>query len=417
MVKHYFKITFRNFRRHLLISLLNVSGLAIGIACFILIMLFVNHELHFDRFNQHFDNIYRIGVDARIGSTVIRQLGTPAPMPAAMYEEFPEIKAVSRIYSGPATVTIGDRIFNEEQTAAVDSSFAEIFTLDFLEGSPDRILNRPFQVIIDRSTAEKYFGGEKALGNILYVYDTVPLTITGVYEDFPAQSHFHFNFLASLVSVEGQYNNTNWFANNFATYMRLEDGASPDELEAKFPDFVDKYLFGGNYDQYSDDENYWHLYLQRLDEIHLGSDLSGEFEANGNIAYIRIFSVVAFLVLIVACINFMNLSTASASIRAREVGIRKTNGATKTKLRTQFFTEAILVTVLAAIAAMGLVESLMDPYRDFVGRRIDLHYLDNFLVIPGLLGLTMIVGLISGSYPAFYMSGFSPTESLGFKGV
>jgi len=417
MVKHYFKVTFRHIRKHLLISILNISGLAIGIACFVLIMLYVNHELNYDRFNEHFDDIYRVAVDAKIGNTVIKQTWTPASMPAAMYEEFAEIRAITRIYERSQTVTIGDQVYNEERAAAVDSFFSEIFTLTFLEGSSEKVLNEPGQVLIDRTTARKYFGNEPAYGQVIMIRDTIPLTILGVYEDFPSQSHFHFNILFSLVSLEGTYNNTDWFSNNFVTYMRLEPGYPETELEAKLPDFVNKYLYEGTYEKQADDENFWKLYLQNIREIHLGSDLNGEIESNGNLSYIRIFSIVAFLILIVACINFMNLTTASSSIRTREVGVRKTNGASRGMLQQQFFAEAIIVSILAMILAMGLVESLMGTYQNFTSREIQMQYMDNFLIIPGLIGLAIVVGLLSGSYPALYMSNFSTIDSLGFKGV
>lgn len=417
MVKHYFKVTFRHIRKHLLISILNIAGLAIGIASFVLIMLYVNHELNYDRYNEHFDDIYRVVVDAKIGNTVIKQTWTPAPMPAAMYEEYPEIRAITRIADRSQTVKIGNLVYNESLAAAVDSSFTEIFTLNFLEGSSDKTLNEPGQVLIDKSTARKYFGDEPAYGQVILIQDTIPLTITGVYEDLPSQSHFHFNMLVSLISLEGVYNNPQWFANNFETYMRLEPGFPEEQLEAKLPDFVDKYLYNGNYTENADEDNFWELYLQHIREIHLGSDLNGEFEPNGNLSYIRIFTVVAFLLLIVACINFMNLTTASSSIRAKEVGIRKTNGASRKGLQKQFFSEAVIVSILALILAMGLVESMMGTYRNFTGREIQVHYLDNFLVIPGLLALAMIVGLLSGSYPALYMSQFSAVDSLGFEGV
>jgi putative ABC transport system permease protein len=417
MVKHYFKLTFRHIRKHLLISILNIGGLAVGIASFVLIMLYVNHELNYDRYNEHFDDIYRVAVDAKIGNTVIRQTWTPARMPAAMYDEYPEIRAITRIADRTQTVIIGNLVYNEEGGAAVDSSFTEIFTLNYLEGSPGKVLNEPGQVLLDQSTARKYFGEEAAYGQVILIQDTVPLTVMGVYEDFPSQSHFHFNMLTSLVTFDGLYNNQGWFANNFETYMLLEPGYPDEQLEAKLPAFVDKYLFQGTYEENSDDENYWELYLQHIREIHLGSDLNGEFEPNGNLSYIRIFSMVAFLLLVVACINFMNLTTASSSIRAREVGVRKTNGASRKTLRHQFYSEAIIISILALILAMGLVESIMGPYRNFTGREIEVHYLDNFLVIPGLLALAIIVGLLSGSYPALYMSNFSAVDSLGFKGV
>jgi putative ABC transport system permease protein len=417
MVKHYLKVTFRRIRKHLLISLLNIAGLAIGIACFVLIMLYVNHELNYDRYNEHFDDIYRIAVDARIGSTVIQQTGTPAPLPAAMYDEYPEILAITRIRDSREAITVGDKVYNEDHIAYVDSSFTDIFTLHFIEGTSGKYLNEPAQVLVDRTTARKYFGEEPALGQVIYVDDTIPVTITGVFEDFPAQSHFHFNFMISMISVPDAANGQQWFANNYATYMRLEPGFPAGALEAKLPEFVNKYMFEGSYDDFNDDENFWVLHLQHIRDIHLGSDLNGEFEPNGNLSYIRIFSIVALLLLVVACINFMNLTTASSSIRAREVGVRKTNGASRKKLRHQFFSEAILISILALILAMGLVESVMGPYRNFTGREIQMHYLDNFLVIPGLLALSILVGLISGIYPALYMSNFSPIDSLGFKGV
>ena len=417
MVKHYFKVTFRHIRKHLLISILNIAGLAIGIGCFVLIMLYVNYELNYDKFNEHYDDIYRIGVNAQFGNTEIRQTWTPAPLPAAMYEEFPEIRAITRIADRSQTFRIGDRFFNEPKAAMVDSSFTEIFTLDFVEGSQGKHLNEPGQALLDRSTALKYFGDEPALGKTFLYRDTIPLTVTGVYEDIPAQAHFHFNILLSLVSADGFYDGDQWFANNFETYMRLEPGYPYEDLEAKFPDFINKYLFNGEYFDFADEENYWKYYLQHIREIHLGSDLNGEFEPNGNIAYVRIFSVVAFLVLVVACINFMNLTTASSSIRAREVGVRKTNGASPGLLREQFFAEAVIISILALILAMGLVESLMGLFQNFTGKEISLHYLDNFLVVPGLLGMAIIVGLLSGTYPALYMSSFSAVESLGYEGV
>ena len=176
----------------------------------------------------------------------------------------------------------------------VDSSFAEIFTLHFMEGSPEQVLNEPGQVLLDRTTAAKYFGEQSAIGGVIMIRDTVALTVTGVYEDLPAQSHFHFNILISLLSWEGLYNDDNWFANNFETYMRLEPGYPADSLEAKLPAFLNKYAFDGDYEKFSDEENYWIWYLQHIREIHLGSDLNGEFEPNGNLSYIKIFSVVGF---------------------------------------------------------------------------------------------------------------------------
>ena len=219
MFIHYLKVTFRHIRKSLLISILNISGLAIGIACFMLIMLYVNHELNYDRHNVHYDDIYRLAIDMKSGNTVNRLTWTPAPMPEALYEEYPEVNAVTRIYDRPFTVTVDKLTYNENRSAAVDSSFTDIFTLNFVEGSPGKVLNEPGQVLLDLSTARKYFGDKPAYGQVIVIRDTIPLTVMGVYEDFPSQTHFHFNILVSLVSIEGEYNHAKWDAYNFKTYM------------------------------------------------------------------------------------------------------------------------------------------------------------------------------------------------------
>jgi len=416
MLLYYFKVTFRHIRKSLLISILNISGLAIGIACFMFIMLYVNHELNYDRHNVHYDDIYRLAIDMKRGNTVNRMTWTPAPLPEALYEEYPEVMAVSRIYDRPFTVIVDKLSYNEKRSAAVDSSFTDIFTLNFVEGSPGKILNEPGQVLLDLSTARKYFGDKPAYGQVIVIRDTIPLTVMGVYEDFPPQTHFHFNMLVSLVSMEGDYNHAKWDAHNFKTYLRLESGYDEEVLESKFPDLVDKYMPGANNDAESGGD-YRKFFLQHIREIHLGSDLNVEIEPNGNLNYIRIFSIVAFLVLVVACINFMNLTTASSSIRVKEVGVRKTTGASRGKLQQQFFVEAIVISILAMILAMGLVESLMGTYQNFTGREIEMNYKENLLIIPGMLGLAILVGLLSGSYPALYMSRFSVIDSLGYKGI
>jgi putative ABC transport system permease protein len=416
MLSHYFKITFRHIRKSLLISILNISGLAIGIACFMFIMLYVNHELNYDRQHVHYDDIYRVAIDLKTGNTVNRLTWTPAPLPEALYEEYPEVKAVSRIYDRPFTVKVDKLSYNEKRSAAVDSSFTDIFTLNFVEGSPGKVLNEPGQVLLDLSTARKYFGDKPAFGQVIVIRDTIPLTVMGVYEDFPPQTHFHFNMLVSLVSIEGEYNRATWDAYNFKTYLRLESGFDEEVLESKFPGFIDKYM-PGEYNDVESGGDYRKLYLQHIREIHLGSDLNMEFEPNGNLNYIRIFSIVAFLVLVVACINFMNLTTASSTIRVKEIGIRKTSGASKQKLKQQFFVEAIVISILSMILAMGLVESLMGSYQNLAGREIEMNYKENLLIVPGMLGLAILVGLLSGSYPALYMSRFSVIDSLGYKGI
>ncbi|MFC2117558.1 ABC transporter permease [Bacteroidota bacterium] len=410
MLKNYIKVALRNLIRNLGFSIINILGLAIGIACSVLIFLFVNFELSFDRFHEKSDRICRIGVEALIGNTVIHQLGTPSPAAQALYDEYPEVEAVCRFREGRTyTVKFEDKFFTEDRIFLVDSTFFEIFTFPFIKGDPKTALSSPGQIVITEKYAEKYFGTEDPINKVLIVDSTYSLKVSGVIKDVPDNSHFHFDMLISIISVDGEYNNPQWFANNFKTYLLLRKNAPYKELENKLPEFIDKYLFEGtDYSEWSSSGNIWEWYLQPLNKIHLSSDLSGEFEANGNISYIYIFSIVALFILIIACINFMNLTTARGTKRSLEVGVRKIVGSTKRQLTYQFLGESILLSILALAIGMVLVESIMPLYRNFIGQDLKIHYFDNFYVIPSLLGLAILVGLISGSYPAIYLSSFRP---------
>ena len=413
MFLNYLKITFRSFLRQKGFYISNIMGLSIGIACSILIVLFVKYELGYDKYNEKHEQIYRIGVNGVAGNTMIYQVYTPAPLPGALYKEFPEIEKITRIAQQFELKTrYQDKVFNEERILLVDSSFFEIFTFNLVQGNPETALKDPFSVVITESTAAKYFGNKNPMNEIMR-FDTIDFKVTGVIEDVPEQSHFHFDFLQTLNSFEGFYNGPSWWWNSFACYILLHPEADYKNLESKFPKFVEKYLFEGkSYEDVVAKGNKWEYALRPLTEIHLNSNLAGEFEANGNETYIYIFMVVAVFILLMACINFMNLSTAKSTRRAREVGIRKVSGATKSKLINQFLTESIVISFISLILAILIVEIFLPVFRDFTSRNISIHYFDNPGVIPLLIILAVVVGVFSGSYPSFILSSFQPVKVL-----
>jgi len=420
MFLNYLKITFRNFQRQKGFYFLNILGLSIGIACSILIVLFVNYEIGYDKYNENHNRIFRMAVDGLAGNTEIYQTYTPAPLPQAMYSEFPEIEKITRIATPDEVLTKWkDKTFNEDGVFLVDSTFCDVFTIKSLKGNLATALAEPFSVVISEEIADKYFGDANPLNEIMTLYfwdDTLNLKVTAVVKEVPEQSHFHFDFLVSLTSMDGFYDGTSWWWNNFRCYLLLHPDVDYKTLEAKFREFTIKYLFEGrDYDELAKSGNKWEYYLQPLTEIHLTSDIAGEFEPNGNKNYIYIFMVIAVFILAMACINFMNLSTAKSTRRAREVGIRKVSGATKSKLINQFLSESILISLISLVVALLIVESILPAFRAFTARNLFLNYLEDPWTIPSLIVMSFLIGIISGIYPSFVLSSFQPVKVLKGK--
>ena len=414
MIKNFIIIAIRNFKRNKFFSFLNIFGLSIGIATAILSLLYVSYEVSFDRFNANADRTYRIAVDALMGNTVIQQTYTPAPMPAALYTEFPEIEAVCRI-SGPGSATkvaVGDQIFKESNILATDTTFFKIFSAQFVSGETGPSNLAANRAVITEKIAQKYFGDQNPVGRILVMDDRYNIEVAAVIKEFPQNAHFHFDMLVSLLSLEGFYNNTQWFNNNFKTYILLQPNQDYKNLEAKLPAFVDKYLFEGHYAERSKDGNKWELYLQPLTDIHLHSHLSGEFEPNGNAAYVYIFGVVAVFILLIACINFVNLATARSATRAKEIGIRKVVGSGRTELIGQFLSESLITSFISLGLAVLFVEAAQIYMPALIGTSIPVSTVFKFKVLPLLLGVAVIVGLFSGIYPALVLSSFKPASVL-----
>ena len=421
MIKNYLKIALRNIIKHKGISSINVVGLAIGIACSILILLFVTHELSYDKFHEKADRIYRLAIRASIGDTKINQTYSSSETFRRLLVDFPEIeKGVKILRLGRTPVTLGELTFYESGFFAVDSTFYEVFSIPLIHGNPKTVLKEPNTMVVSKDTAMKYFGETNAVGKTLradfsYGAGSIDFKITGVSENVPDNSHFHYNLLISSASFPDAINNTGWSSNNFITYLLLKEGTSQQWLDEKLREFTRRHMGGEEFDAWVAKDNYWEYYLQPITDIHLNSDLNGEFEANGNKTYVLIFFVISVIILLIACINFMNLSTAKSSLRAKEVGLRKVVGSSRSKLMLQFLYESVILSFISLALGLLIIQILLPAYRNFIGRQLHMHYFDNFMVIPSLLALGLLVGVISGSYPAFFLSSFKPISTLRGK--
>jgi putative ABC transport system permease protein len=419
MFKNYLKIAFRNIIKHKGFSFINIVGLAIGIACSILILRFVTYELSYDKFHEKADRIYRVAVRASVGDTKINQTYSSAITFLKLLEEFPEIETgVKFTNNGRTPVLVDKKTFYESRFFSVDSTFFYVFSIPLIHGNPESVLNQPNTMVISKNTAIKYFDNTDVLGKVLSVdfskfgIGSIDFEITGVSQNVPDNSHFHYDLLISLVTFPDFINNPGWTANNFISYLVLKEGSSKELFKEKLKEFTRKYMGGEQFDEWVSKGNFWEYYLQPVTDIHLNSDLNGEFEANGNKTYVYIFSAISLIILLVACINFMNLSTAKSSLRAREVGMRKVVGSGRYKLVRQFLGESILLSFISLTIGIVIVESLMPAYRNLIGKPLEIFYFDDYIVVPSLLGLGLIVGTISGSYPAFFLSSFKPVTVL-----
>ncbi len=424
MLRNYLKITFRNLINQKLYTFLNVIGLSIGIASCLLILLYVYHELSYDAFHERADRIYRVGLNGKIADQEVFTTNTTPPLAFTAVEEFPEVENATRLYThwSDQVVRYGETVISEEDILMADSTFFEVFSFPLIAGDPATALVDPTSIVIPEDVAHKYFDDESPLGKTLLLgSEKTPHTITGVLEKLPDNSHFHFSLLRSMSAVEYS-RSEGWFNNSFQTYLLLYEGASAKSLEAKLPGLVEKYVgpevqqfLGVSLDEFFGQGNQYGYFLQPLLNIHLYSDLQDELEPNGDITYIYIFAAIGFFILLLACINFMNLATARSANRAKEVGIRKTLGSLRTHLVRQFISESMLLSLIATLLALAAAWLLLSPFNNLAGKEISSVLFTKPWFLLSLLGLMILVGLLAGSYPAFYLSSFRPVEVLKGK--
>lgn len=429
MFSNIIKVAIRNLIRQPGYTFINILGLAIGLACSILILLYVVNEITYDSFHQKADRIYRIGVRGQMPGNELNQAVTAAPMMEALLNDYPEVEIVCRIAEfGGWLLTYEDKKFTEteETFKFADSTFFELFDFKLLRGDPKTVLSRPRTLVMTETTARKYFGDEDPIGKTLSVeQDTIIYEVTGLMEDVPVNSHFHFDLLGAMCTIR-QSRSTNWVNHNYYTYILLAPGTDTDVFTGQMRNMVTKYVgpqieqfLGINLEQFEAAGNSFGYFLQPLTDIHLHSNLQVEIEPNGNPAYVYIFSIIAILTLVIACINFMNLSTAKATTRAREVGLRKVVGSHRSYLIGQFLTESVFISLMSLIIAVILVYLLLPQYNNLVRLNLDFDIFRKFYVIPLLILLAIIVGLLAGTYPSFVMASFNPVTVLKgelFKG-
>lgn len=424
MIRNYLKINFRNLANHKFYTALNIIGLSIGIASCLLILLYVYNELSYDKLHTKAERIYRVGLNGKIADQEIFTTNTCPPLAFTVTEEFPEVENATRIYThwGQQIIRYGEIAIVEEKVYFADSTFFDVFSYKLLEGDPATALTEPNTLVLPEDIAHKYFGDEPALGKTLLVgTEKTPHKITGILEKLPSNTHLHFNVLRSMATYENSRSEY-WLNNNLITYLLLDEGASPETLEEKFPALVEKYVgpevqqfLGVSLESFSQQGNKYGFFLQPLLDIHLHSNLSDELEPNGDITYVYIFAAIAFFIIVLACINFMNLATARSANRAKEVGVRKTLGSLRTDLIWQFITESVLLSLIATLLAMIAAILLLTPFNNVAGKEISSELFTKAWFLLSLLGLMLIVGVLAGSYPAFYLSSFRPVEVLKGK--
>ena len=423
MLKNYVKIALRNLLKSKGYTFINVAGLAVGLACCLLILLFVRDELSYDRHHEKADQIYRITLEALLGEQEINGPIAPAPMAQALVNDYPEVVQATRLFtfSGETFVRYEDKRFVEERFFFGDSTVFEVFTFPLLRGDPETALVEPNTVVLTESTARKYFGAEDPVGQTIRIDEENDYEVTGVMADVPENSHFHFDFLGSLGTLDRSRSPV-WVSNNFRTYFILAEGQSAEALEAKFPAMVEKYagpqveeILGITIEQFFASGGRFEFHLQALTDIHLHSQLNYEIEPNGDITYVYAFSIIAFLMLLIACINFMNLATARSAGRAKEVGVRKVLGSNRRQLTLQFLMESMLLSVIALGVALVLAVVLLPVFNTLSGKALQINYGDG-AVLAGLVGLAVLVGLLAGSYPAFFLASFRIVNVLKGKG-
>lgn len=424
MLKNYLKVAFRNLLRFKTYSFINIAGLALGIACCLLILLYIQNELSYDRFNKNADRIFRINTDLKFGATELALPVVPDLMGPLLKQDFPQVEEYTRIYNwaGKKLVKKGENFNTELGIVYVDSTFFKVFTFPAVLGKTDKILNEPNTVVITESIAKKYFNTVDAVGKFIETTDNgrTLYKITAVIKDMPYNSHFRFDFLFPMKNLK--YDWGNLMSANFHTYLLLKKGVNYKKFEKNLEVFNEKYAMpyaqkflhvtkeefekAGNRIKYS---------LIPVTDIHLYSKRIQEISPSGTIQYVYIFSAVALFILLIACINFMNLTTARSANRAREVGIRKVLGTERKYLVYQFLTESTLTALIAVILAVIIVYHVLSFFNNISGKELEINKLYSSSILLFLISLPFIVGLMAGSYPAFFLSRFNPVNIIKGK--
>jgi putative ABC transport system permease protein len=420
MIKNYFKIAWRNLLKNKGFSAINIFGLAVGIACCLLITLYVTDELSYDRYHEKGDRIFRLNTEVRFGGSEQYSAQTSDLLGSTLKKNYPQIENYVRFYDGgPYLIKKSGTVNNirEEKIFFADSSIFDVFTFPLVAGNPQTALTEPNTIVISETAAKRHFANQNPIGQSLNLDNKMDYKITGVMRDISENTHFTSDFFISMKSLDYEWGD--FLANNFNTYVVLKKGTNPKALNGYFEQIIQQYvspqmvkMVGSTMDEFLKSGSYLRFSMIPLTDIHLKSRYSHELGVKGDIQYIYIFSIVALFVLFIACINFMNLSTARSSKRAKEVGIRKVLGSLRGQLMFQFFSECVLLSFFALIVALGLVGILLPFFNDIAAKSLSLRDMLNVKSLSIIAVLPIIVGVLAGSYPAIFLSSFEPIKVL-----
>ncbi len=419
MFRNYFKIAWRNLWKNKAFSAINIIGLASGLAVCLLIVLYVVDELSYDKYNKNADRIYRLDADIYFNNTSAIFAVAPDPLAPTLKRDFPEIEEAVRLnYQSDILVKKDNQNVQDHNAVFADSTFFKVFTVPMIQGNPETALKDPNSIVIDETTAKKYFNSTNVIGKTLVVDNTNYCKISGVIKDIPKQSHFHFHF------IREKTNNVNdsWLSNNTYNYVLVRPGVTQQKLQKDVDATINNYLgkeleaqLHTSLKDLTNKGSHFIYHAMPLTDIHLYSNKSYEIEANSDITYVYIFSVIAVFILLIACVNFMNLSTARSANRAKEVGIRKVAGSLRSNLITQFLTESVLLSFFSLILAIGIAALLLPLFNQLAEKQMSVATLFSTWLFPVMIGLVFVVGCVAGSYPAFYLSAFQPIDVLKGK--
>ena len=413
MLKNYIKIAFRNIRKHKVFSIINIFGFSIALIPVLLSILYIRYELSYDHYNKNYDRIYRVVNEFNFYHKLIKSPIEPNPLASAMESDLPEVEAATRITNSTERLSFNKKKIFDLNGLYADPNVFQIFTFNFLEGSAANPLKNPYSIVLSESTAKKYFGSINPVGKILILGDVYDLTVTGVYKDIPQNSHFSADYVVSsyLISSPKIFNGASgWGLSMFYTYFLLKKGADPDNLLKKFPKFLEKY----SQNVFWQNEKF---YFQPLGDIHLHSHMQTELKKNGNIAIIYLYSGVALIILLIASINYINLSTTRLFQRKKEIGIRKVMGAGKQQLIRQFIVESVIITLCSFIVTILFTELLLPYFARFVDRNIEFNIFSNVSFFLFLFFVVVTIGILSGLFPAITFSSYRPASFFGGRNL
>ena len=427
MIRNYLKVAFRSIFRNKLTAFINIGGLALAMTCAVMIYLYLSDELRYDQYNTHADRTYRITRDflSRDGNTNLRLANVAPPIGPLAKNDFGEIEVMARVINFGFVIGLEEngelkKVFSEDYLFVAEPDIFKIFDFKIKSGDREKALERPFTVMLSEKTAKKYFGDQNVIGKRLRASNQYDLEVTGVYESLPKQSHWHPELLVSFstlndTTVYGKKElETNWGDNSFGTYLLLQEGADAKKLDAQMPDFLKKHFGPYAISNYGappefDATKATRLHVEMVTDIHLLSHRDDELEAGGSLERVYMMGIIGLFIVLIACFNFINLSTARATMRAKEVGLRKVVGAIKNQLVYQYLSESVLITLLAMVVSLIFSFVALGWLNNFTEKELSLNFIENGGVLVGIIAFAVVVGLVAGIYPAFVISSYKPT--------